>query len=42
MFREHVERCLRIKDSGSRIDDLILGPADDRVSLALRLEEAIG
>jgi hypothetical protein len=41
-FRDQVEQCSRLEDSGSRICDLILGPTDDRVSLAVCLEEAIG
>jgi hypothetical protein len=41
MFREQKERCLRLEDSGSRICDLILRPAGDRVCLAVHLEEAV-
>jgi hypothetical protein len=37
-----MEWCLRFEDSGSGICDLILGPVDDHVCSAVRLEEATG
>jgi hypothetical protein len=42
MFREQAERCLHLENSGLRIWDLFLGPANDRVHSADRLEEATG
>jgi hypothetical protein len=41
MFREQVERCLCLMTFGSRICGLNLGLADDRVHLAVHLEEAV-
>jgi hypothetical protein len=39
-FWELAKRCRQFETSGSRVYDLILGPADDWVHLAVRLEEA--
>jgi hypothetical protein len=41
-FQERAEWCSHLRDSGSRVCDLILGPTDDRVCLTIRLEEAAG
>jgi hypothetical protein len=41
-FWEQVERCLRLENSSSRVCNLTLGPAHDRVQLTICLEEAIG
>jgi hypothetical protein len=41
-FQEQVKWCSCLEDSGSRVYDLILGPVDNRVRLAVRLEEATG
>jgi hypothetical protein len=41
-FQEQVKWCSCLEDSGSRVCDLILGPVDNRVRLAVRLEEATG
>jgi hypothetical protein len=42
MFQEQAERCLHLENSGLRIWDLFLRPANDRVHSADRLEEATG
>jgi hypothetical protein len=39
-FREQVEWCLCLKDSGLRVCDLILGPTNNRVRPTVCLEEA--
>jgi hypothetical protein len=39
-FWNQSEWCLRLKKFGSRICDLIFGPADDQVRPTVRLEEA--
>jgi hypothetical protein len=39
-FQEYAEWCLHLENFGSRICGLILGPVDDRVHLAVHLEEA--
>jgi hypothetical protein len=42
MFQEQVERWSCLKTSGSGVCDHILGPADDQVHMAIRLEVSIG
>jgi hypothetical protein len=39
-FQEQAEQCLYLENSGSRVANLLLGLADDRVWLTVRLEEA--
>jgi hypothetical protein len=41
-FRERVERCSYLKNSGSRFCNLILGPTNDRVWPTVCLEEIVG
>jgi hypothetical protein len=41
-FYEQTEQCLRLKNSSSRVCNLILGLADDRVRPTVRLEEGTG
>jgi hypothetical protein len=41
-FQERAEWCSRIKASGSRVCDLVLGPVDGRAHPVARLEEAVG
>jgi hypothetical protein len=41
-FQEQEERCLRLKNSGMRVCNLILGSSDDQVWPTNHLEEAIG
>jgi hypothetical protein len=39
-FWERLEWCPHLETSGSKVYDIILGPADGRVHLVARLEEA--
>jgi hypothetical protein len=41
-FQEQAEQCLYLKNSGSRVYDLILGLADDQVHPTFCLEEIVG
>jgi hypothetical protein len=41
-FQERAEQCSHLKNSSSRVYDLVLGSADDRVHLVVHLEEAVG
>jgi hypothetical protein len=41
-FRKQVEWCLCLKDSGSRVCDLILGPTNNRVLPTVCPEESTG
>jgi hypothetical protein len=38
-FQEQAEQCLHLEDSGSRVYNLILGSADDRVCPTVDLDE---
>jgi hypothetical protein len=41
-FQERAKWCSRLETSGSRVYDLVLGPANGRVQLVAYLEEVVG